>query len=268
MFDWWLNRTGLPVISIKNTKFTNKGKEWQTTVEFDTEKLGPALRIPVSIETEDDEVTVEGLVTPSQPQIVVTTKARPERLVVDKYGTTPRSNGSPYTILSFDDELEKALIVYGTRNEAVANQESAKLLQQSLRRREHNVQASIKADSEVTDNDIRNHHLILLGRPGTNLLSERFAAQIPVQFGVQSFEVRGDLYTHPESAVVAAGNNPLNSRYAIVLIAGLSGLGTYQVIPMFEDDILSYAPTAVLPHGGQEDDFVPPLQELTIEFKH
>ena len=163
-----------------------------------------------------------------------------------------------------DDELEKALIVYGTTDDETGNLEAAKLMQSALRRREHNVQPAIRADRDISEADLRNHHLLLVGRPSANRISQRFAAQVGVDFGSQSFAVRGKLYTHPESAVLAAGDNPLNPRYSIVIVAGLSSLATYQTVGKFADDVFSYAPIVVLPHARKQDDLVPPLKELTV----
>jgi len=77
--------------------------------------------------------------------------------------------------------------------------------------------------------------------------------------------VRDEVYAHPESAVIAAGENPFNPRYSVVVVAGLSSLGTWQVMSRFMDDQLSYAPVVVLPHGRDDDSLVPPLAELTRE---
>jgi hypothetical protein len=267
VFDWWLNRTGLPHLSIRSAHAARHGDGWQTTVELDPAKLGPMLSVPVTVETATGETTSETVVDAHRSRIVVTTAGRPERVVVDKYGMTARSNGSPFTILTFDGELDQTLIVYGTKDEEMANEEAARLLQQALRRREHNVQPTVKADRDVVETDLRSHHLLLVGRPETNQLTARFATQVPVRFSSRSFEVRDDVYAHPETAVIAAGENPLNPRYSIVVIAGLSSLGTYQVAPQFEEETLSYAPVVVLPRGGEEEAFVAPLRELSRDLR-
>ena len=264
VFDWWLQRPGLPRLAVVSAKATHSGAGWQTTVDLDAAALGPALAVPLTIETAEGEITVEEVASADRARIVVKTDKRPVRLVVDKYGTTARSNGSPFNILSFNNELEQVIIVYGTRDEQTGNLEAARLLQHSLRRREHNVPAQLKADKEITDDDIRTHHLLLVGRPSTNTLSARFKNQVPVSFGARSFEVVDDVYAHPETAVIAAGENLLNPRYSIVVIAGLSSAGTYQMMANFEEDVLSYAPVVVLPHAGEEDAMVPPLKELSF----
>ena len=85
-----------------------------------------------------------------------------------------------------------------------------------------------------------------------------------MDFGARSFQVRGRLYTHPESAVLAAGDNPLNPRYSAVLVAGLGSLGTYQTVGKLSDDVLGYAPIVIAPFGRDPRELVPPLPRLTV----
>ena len=265
VFDWWLHQTGLPYLAVQSAQTQRAGAGWETVVTLDVARMGPALAVPVTVETEDGaSVTRMQIFDTANRQIRIATAQRPRRVVVDKYGTTPRANGSPFTILTMDEELEKALIVYGTLDEATGNHEAARLLQTALRRREHNVQPQIRSDREVSEQELRNAHLLLVGRPATNAVSQRFAAQVPVEFGPRSFTVRDQLYVHPQSAVLAAGDNPLNSRYSVVLIAGLGSLATYQTVARFADDEYAYAPMVVLPHARESRELVTPLPELTV----
>ena len=264
LFDWWTRQPGLPLLGVAGAESRPVGKGWEAVVTLDVSRIGPALAVPVTVETAEGDVTQAQVFDAEHAQIRISTRAKPLRVVVDKHGTTARGNGSPFTILTMDDELEHALIVYGTQDEAVGNHEAAKLLQTALRRREHNVQPPIRADREVTEDELRGHHLLLVGRPTTNAVRQRLAAQWPVDFGPRSFTVRGQTYTHPESAVLAAGDNPLNPRYSAVLVAGLGSLGTYQTVGKLSDDVLGYAPIVIAPFGRDPRELVPPLPGLTV----
>ncbi len=264
LFEWWTQQTGLPLLAVSGAEARVTPSGWQTQVTLDVSRIGPVLAVPVTVETAAGEVTQTQVFDAEHAQVRIATRDKPLRVVVDKYGATARGNGSPFTILTLDDELENALIVYGTQEDEVGNHEAARLLQTALRRREHNVQPPIRSDREMTEEDMRGHHLLLVGRPSTNAVSQRLAAQWPVDFGLRSFSVRGQRYTHPESAVLAAGDNPLNARYSVVLIAGLSSLGTYQLVGKFSDDLLSYAPVVIAPFSRDMRPMVAPLAELTV----
>jgi Phospholipase B/S-layer like family, C-terminal region len=261
-FDRWLNYPGLPSLELLKSQVRKDGKEWIVTVTIRRNKDSANWIVPVTVETAKGEVSGSVKLEKLQNSIELRTSHKPLQVFVDKYGLTGRSNGSAFTILTFDAEVEKSLIVYGTLQEAEANHEAALLLQQSVRRREHNITPAIKMDSEVTEQDLVNHHLLLIGRPDSNSLLQRFQDTLPATFGTHSFEIRGTIYAHPESAIIMATDNPLNRRYSVVTIAGLSSLSTLQVMSKFEDNSLSYAQVAILPHEQTEVDLVSPVSEL------
>ena len=262
-FDPWLHGTGLPGVILGNTEVKRQNKRWHTNVTLSRDDSRMMLGVPVTVETETGEMTQTIRLEKTQGTIDIITDSQPTRVLVDKYGTSPLRNAPPFTVLSFDDELGSTLIVYGSLDEVVSNREAAASLQQALRKREHNITARIKKDVEVTDDDIKSNHLLLIGRPNSNTLAARFADRLPVHFGSQSFEVRGDVYAHPDSVAIMAIENPLNRRYSVVVLAGLSSLATLSIAPSFEDDDFTYAPVLVLPHGQEEQAFVVPLKELT-----
>ncbi|MDR3632914.1 MAG: C45 family autoproteolytic acyltransferase/hydrolase [Isosphaeraceae bacterium] len=131
-----------------------------------------------------------------------------------------------WSIDSFEHEPEKALIVYGTLRESFAQREAAEILQRQIARRWSNVTVPIKSDRDATDDDLKTHHVLVVGRPDSNRVARKYARVLPVGFGPASFVLRGETYAHPRSAVVAAAANPLNPRFELVAFAGLSGEAT------------------------------------------
>ena len=136
--------------------------------------------------------------------------------------------GGFWSIDSFEAEPEKALIVYGTVKEADAQREAAEHLQRGIASRWYNLTVPIKSDNEVSDADLASHHILLIGRPDSNAVAARLAASLPVKFAAASFVCRDETYAHPATAVIAAGSNPLDRRYEVVLFAGLSGEATWR----------------------------------------
>lgn len=255
-FDQWLHQTGLPELQLGKTEVKNIGNQWVTTVSIERTNHSGSLVVPITLETSESEITQFVSLEQPQKSLKFRSNHQPKRVILDKYGLTAHSNGSPFTILTFDTELDKTLIVYGTLDEAVANQEAAQVLQYSLTRREHNIKVVIKMDSEVTNYDLKNHHLLLIGRPNTNSIVKQFQKFLPVTFGTQSFEIRRRAYAHPESAVAMAIENPLNQRYSMVTISGLSALSTLNMVSQFEGESISYAPIVLFPYNQEEQDFV------------
>ncbi len=146
--------------------------------------------------------------------------------------------GSPATasgvsITSFTRDQDRSLIVYGTADETHTNREAAETLQKLQRESGSNFTIPIKSDKEVTDEDLRTRHLLLIGRPDSNELVERFRKSLPIEFGDRSFVVRGKTYANAGSAIVAAADNPLNNQLSVVVIAGLSADSTFHAPAAF-----------------------------------
>ena len=156
---------------------------------------------------------------------------------LDRWLTTEMSlefqKGNPWTIFSYEVEPDRALIIYGTKHDRAAQKEAALHLQTEVVRRFANVQPTIKSDNEVTDEELRSHHLLLVGSPRTNQVSAVIlekSSRFPVTFGQQSFSVAGQRFAHPETWVIAVGDNPLNPRFSAVMFTGLNAASTWQSV--------------------------------------
>ena len=261
-FDSWLNRGGLPRLELRQCGFRKTGETWTTQLTVVARRSGAELAVPVTVETADDETSHDAQLEKQQQTLDVETRGQPLRLVVDKHGLTARGNGGPFTILAFEDELEQTLIVYGTLDESAANAEAARRLQESLRRREHNMLVPIQADGAVTADELKSRHLLLIGRPDSNRLVEQWRDALPVQFGPRFFQVRGEAYAHSENAAIFALENPLNRRYSAVVIAGLGGLATFRTVSRFGEKSLTAAEVVVLPYSQDEFGLVATPKEL------
>ena len=186
--------------------------------------------------------------------------------LADREGTRKASNGS-FTVLSFYHELDRSLIVYGTTDDETANRAAAEALQEAIRTRFTNMVVPIKADRDLKDDELKGRHLLLVGRPSTNRLAERFRSAFPVEFGRGSFRVRGEVYAHPGSAIVVAGENPLDRNYSAVLLAGLSGDATYHAPAFLLHHGLRPGDVLLIPHQGKARSFVAAPKELVWEAK-
>jgi hypothetical protein len=161
----------------------------------------------------------------------------------------PPFSGNAWSIYSFEAEPERALIVYGTLGDRAAQREAAQLLARALARRFSNFLIPIQADTDVDEAELAKRHLLFVGRPATNQVTARYAGGLPVTFGPASFAVRNKVYAHPDSAVIAAGENPLNSRYSAVVYAGLGAQATWKSVQHLDPDELPPAQVILMPAG-------------------
>lgn len=141
-------------------------------------------------------------------------------------GPTLTVGGAAFSTAHWLAEPERSVIVYGTDGDVAANREAAAALQTAVRLEHGNVVVPVKGDSEMSDADLKDRHVVLVGRPTTNRVARRFADAVPAKFGPASVRLGSDLYAHEGTAIVLAGANPLSPKYSVLIVAGLSAEAT------------------------------------------
>jgi len=154
----------------------------------------------------------------------------------------------PVSVTGWSRDPEEAVIVYGTQCDVVANKAAAEALQVAIRQSRNGVIVPMLPDADVTDEALEGKHVLLVGRPAANAVTQRFVKAFPATFGLSSATVNGTVYAHPRTAVVAAGVNPVDARYSVVAIAGLSADATYFAAKAFTG--FPSAEVVVVPRGG------------------
>jgi hypothetical protein len=259
-FEFWLKQPGLPSYRLDQVAIeTNSGAFKVTGV---IHQHGPPVPVPVTVETTKGEVTKTITLASPKSTFNIRTEDRPQRVVVDKYNEVAKSNGGPFSVLSFLAELDQTLIVYGTADEEATNRETAKALQRALIERGPNIMVPIKSDAEVGAADLRSHHLLLIGRPDSNRCIPQVSKALPVTFGSRSFTIGRDTYAHAGSAVVVAAENSLDRRYSVVVLAGLSAEATLHIPMALAHRGQHAGELLLLAHGSKPRALIVPAREL------
>lgn len=138
-----------------------------------------------------------------------------------------------------------ALVVYGTQvpAEVEANRLAAE------RHRMHSpwiaVALPVKADVDVTEDDLVGRSLILIGRPATNLIAKRVEAALSeagLRFSPSALELGGQRFEGAGVGVSVIRPSPFDPNQYLVLHAGLTAEGTLssRYLPEFAPDFLVY----------------------------
>jgi hypothetical protein len=242
-FDYWLNQPGLPRLELVSASASSNSVQGVLRVAS-----GP---LPASL-----EATVEfagGETTSIVPvekdgRFEIKTAKPVTRLVVDKYARMARANGNQSDLRDFELDLDHSLIVYGTRDDEAANREAAEVCQKAFRAARYNVNLPVQPDRTVTEDILTSRHLILIGRPAANTVTERLAKAFTVTFGAASFTVRGETCASAHSTIIAAGINPLAPRLTLTVIAGNSGTATYD---RAGQELVHAPPAEVMVYNGE-----------------
>jgi hypothetical protein len=262
LFSRWLEGTdALPALELAGVRSEKKGEEYVVSGRVLSHGGGGPGKIDVTVETDDDETTSTFPFVSGVAEFAVSSDAKPARVVVNKYGRTPCVNGWNWSGEAYKRDLAHTLIIYGTRAEAVGNRIAAGKLQQAIVDQWEHLVVPIKADTEVGEDDLRGHHLLLIGRPACSALIEELARSLPVRFGAGSFVARGELYANAQSAVIAAGANPRDAKFSMVCVAGLGPEATLRAARALPEG--APAPLKVMAAHESAKDIVPPADELT-----
>jgi len=116
---------------------------------------------------------------------------------------------------------ESWLFVYGTRTPAAAAalRERATLV---ARRLFDGDSSAVRADREVTEREVAEHSVFLIGSPRDNAWTERIAPALGVEFTARGFRWHGRSYEQSGDVIHLAYPNPLNPQRFLLLVAGNS----------------------------------------------
>lgn len=156
-----------------------------------------------------------------------------------------------WSVNSYEAELDRTVIVYGTVKESDAQREAAYRLQRQIERKWANITVPVIADKETFGKALHGRHVLLVGRPDTNSFASGVANALPISFGPASFVLRGETFANPKSAVIVAGPKSGDPRCEVVLFAGLSAEATWRCVMAVgqRDEIASEA--ILLPAGAK-----------------
>jgi hypothetical protein len=82
--------------------------------------------------------------------------------------------------------------------------------------------AIVKADTDITEEDIASNHLVLWGDPESNQLLKRMAKKLPVGWSAATVRLAGKSFAADKFVPVLIFPNPLNPRKYVVLNSGFT----------------------------------------------
>jgi Prolyl oligopeptidase family len=100
--------------------------------------------------------------------------------------------------------------------------------------------AATRADTEITDEDIASHNLVLWGDPQSNKLLARIADRLPISWTAEGIKVGDQTFTAADHVPVLIFPNPLNQARYVVLNSGFTYreydyLSNARQVPKFPD---------------------------------
>ncbi|MCS7253328.1 MAG: NPCBM/NEW2 domain-containing protein [Armatimonadota bacterium] len=137
--------------------------------------------------------------------------------------------------------LSRFIIAYGTvgddRTEVKVNEAEARKLAAHWARWASG-RAIVKRDVDVTDDDVANANLVLIGNLKSNHIIKRINAFLPIRFDASGNTIvmaNGLRFEGDDVGVNMVYPNPLNPKRLVVIIGGVTWKGTFDVVRRFDN---------------------------------
>ena len=160
-----------------------------------------------------------------------TTKPVTAQSFVDQAGmpfAVDAGDGPTYLTTDIRGLLRSALLVYGTVREAGANRYAAEQLQKQFLEMFESA-APIRKDFEVTEEELRTHDVVFVGRPEDNSALAAWSEKLGLDYSDDVFRLRGTAYGSERDALLFASKNPLDSGHMVLVVAGNDALSTVKL---------------------------------------
>ncbi|HEV2688611.1 MAG TPA: hypothetical protein VGV35_08660, partial [Bryobacteraceae bacterium] len=145
-----------------------------------------------------------------------------------KFSLPQDKGGAMYVALDIAARLKSAILVYGTVTDAGANRYAAEQLQKHYLDWYESL-VPIRKDFEATEEDLRTHDVIFVGRPETNSALAAWKGRIGLDSDGGLFRIAGKDHASETEALIFAAANPLDSHHMALVLAGNNALETVRL---------------------------------------
>jgi Phospholipase B len=196
-----------------------------------------------------------------------TTKTVSAQTFLDRAGVTideiDPPDGPAYVASDIRGRLSSSVIVYGTLREAGANRYSAEQLQTHFLDY-YESQVPIFKDFEVSDEALRRHDVVFVGRPESNSALARWAEKLHLDYSGAGFKIDGTVHASEREGLILAATSPLDATHMILVVAGNDALSTvksqkvdlsndeYEISKDGVESIRGFIHLRSMPHSAQE----------------
>ncbi|MCF6159670.1 MAG: M1 family peptidase [wastewater metagenome] len=220
-FHQWVNQTGAPFIELGKTEVEKNQDGWLTKMEISQNDKPYRISLPIYLELDNGDFSTAVEVQEKFQTISIQTKSQPRYIAIDPHYDIFRRLSIEEIPPTIDLVLgdEDKIIVYPTGGEG-SLQAAYKRFAQFLRDNE----TIIKADTEVTESEITQKSIFILGGPHENALTKIFLETLPGNFLLKEdiFAVNDITYSDKDNALLVTLKNPRNKEKGIALFSGFS----------------------------------------------
>ena len=220
-FDQWINQAGAPFIELGKTEVMKANDGWLTRIEIIQKGKPYRLFVPIHMELDSGNFYTVTEIKESSSAVALQTASQPVHIAIDPQCNVFRRlhrEEIPPTIDSILGDNDK-IIVYPTVGEGSSQAEYKRLAESLVDK--HGI---VKADTEITETEMTQKSLFILGGLAENKLAKLFLGNLPENFTIEekSFMVNKVTYRDTGNAFIVTSRNPKNRDKGVALFFGLS----------------------------------------------
>ena len=236
----WLDRKGLPqprpTASIKEAR----GGGWDLGI--DVAQSGDQYHFVTHVEVEaGGERTIHPIEVVGKRGISLHFDAKPTSFVFDALHDIPVAHKSFYVWQNFIDDFADMRIVYGTARQIEANHTMARRWQEETADTYIEILPPLVKDAEMNADDVANFDLMVMGTLSDNYFFDHVPEDIPVRFGRNHFEWRGETYGDVDDGLFLVVPNPWNSEKVMYVMAANTGMELFEMTEKYQRGIPQWA---------------------------
>ncbi|MCF6149896.1 MAG: M1 family metallopeptidase [Candidatus Kuenenia sp.] len=220
-FDQWVNRKGAPIIELGETHVIKEGDTWSVTAKILQKTDEPyRIHLPIHFQLEEGIFHTTTEIKNNSESISLKVKSRPKSIAIDPDNEIFRRLHAEEIPPAIDLVMgDRKVIVYPTKGE-----DSMKRAYKKLANILANEQDFIKADTEITEAEISQATLFVLGGVEENKMSKLVQKNLPGKLSLAKdvFSVDAVMYKDKKDAFLITIKNPFNKEKGIALFAGFS----------------------------------------------
>ena len=134
-------------------------------------------------------------------------------------------DGPAYLTRDILGKLASSIIVYGTVRDAGSNRYAAEQIQARFLDY-YESQVLIYKDFEVTQDLLRQHEVVFVGRPESNSALARWSERLGLDYQGAAFKINGKVHASEREGLILAAGNPLDATRMVLVVAGNDALST------------------------------------------
>ncbi|MEE4310302.1 MAG: C45 family autoproteolytic acyltransferase/hydrolase, partial [candidate division KSB1 bacterium] len=224
----WLKREDVPGLQFdaERTKINDK---WQISLRISQPENSYHFFSTVKIETGKEIVYKMIEVSDKTYQSQFEFEDEPLKLTFNALHDVPLNFDNYFTWSNFYDDFDNIIIVYGTKRQIDANHTLASRFSTMLADRYTETLLPIRKESEITEDELKNNDLIVIGNSEDNSLMQDVISKLNIQISKNMFTWNGQEYAGSDEGLYACFPNPYNPAKAVHLFSSNSALQLYRM---------------------------------------